>query len=66
MKDLGNKMLKIDPENNKFTALKPIPKNDNNNKNNKINKNDNNEKQSNASGNPFGVVLKKIKTNNNN
>ena len=68
MKDLGNKMLKIDSENNKFTALKPIPKNDNNNnnKNNKINKNDNNEKQSNASGNPFGVVLKKIKTNNNN
>ena len=62
-------MLKIDSNTNKFNLLKPIPKNDiNNNKTNKNNdknkKNDNNEKQSNAPGNAFGVVLKKISTNN--
>ena len=69
IKDLGNQMLKIDSNTNKFNLLKPIPKNDiNNNKTNKNNdknkKNDNNEKQSNAPGNAFGVVLKKISTNN--
>ena len=54
-KDIGNKMIKMNLEQNKL-ILKPIPKNDNN----KNNKNENNINKTNNASNPFGVVLKKI------
>ena len=54
-KDLGNKMVKTNFEQNKL-PLKPIPKNDNS----KINKDENKIKQENSVANAFGVVLKKI------
>ena len=54
-RDIGNKMIKMNLEQNKL-ILKPIPKNDNN----KNNKNENNINKTNNASNPFGVVLKKI------
>ena len=54
-RDIGNKMIKMNLEQNKL-ILKPIPKNDNN----KNTKNENNINKTNNASNPFGVVLKKI------